>query len=88
MPPICLFNLLKKNDEEILFIDPDAGRENSFFVIVNNEDKIIRELSFKELYEEIDYLLENGWSERDSFIKKDIKTWIKDFAEKYEISLE
>ena len=88
MPPICIFRLLIKNDEKIFFIDPDARRKNSFFIIVNKENEITNELSFKELYEKIEYFLENGWNSNDSFIKKDIKTWIKDFAKEYEISLE
>jgi len=88
MPPLCIFCLLEKNDEKILFIDPDAWRKNSFFIIVNKEDEITSELSFKGLYEKVDYFIENGWNSNNSIIKKDIKTWIKDFADEYKISLE
>ena len=88
MPPLCIFSVLEKNNERILWIDPDAYRKNSFCIVVNKNREVTDELTFKELYNNIDNYLKNGWIEdKDFFIHKDIKTWIKDFTNSYGISI-
>ena len=88
MPPLCIFGVLEKNNENILWIDPDAYRKNSFFIIIDKNKEIIKELTFKEFNESIDHYLENGWrKEKDSIILKDVKTWINDFAKSYGIPI-
>ena len=87
MPPLCIFQILVKNNDKILWIDPDANRKNCFFFIVKDNGEVIRELSFQEFYNEIEYFISNGWNNRDCFIDKDIKLWANEFAEKYGIKI-
>ena len=89
MPPLCIFCILTNYKEKIFWIDPDAFRKNSFFIIVNEAQEVINKLSFKEFNKNVDNYLNNGWfNDNDFFINKDIKTWIKDFTNEYGISLE
>jgi len=85
-PPIRMAYILEKDNEKILWIDPDAYSKNGFFIIINEKREVIKELSFKEFYDNLEILLENGWENNKEYcFIKDIKKWLIDFSEKYNI---
>ena len=87
-PPIDFFEVLTNGQDIICWVDLDCLRKNSYFLKVNEFDKIICELSFKKLYQEIDCLFNNGWyKSKNGFIEIDIKTWIENFTNKYGIPI-
>ena len=87
-PPIDFFEVLTNGKDIICWVDIDCFRKNSYFLKVNEAGEIIGELSFKEIYQKIDTLFENGWyKSENSFVDIDIKLWIENFADGYGIPL-
>ena len=85
-PHSCVFSVLSNGKDTIYWVDPDGFRKKCYFLVVDETGLITGELSFSELYQKIDYLVENGWDSNRCFIKYP-KFWIADFAAGNKISL-
>jgi len=87
-PPIDFFQVLTNGKSKICWVDLDKLRKNSYFLMVNENNEITEQLSFKEFYHRIDDLINNGWYKAEnSFIEIEEKAWLENFTEKYRIPL-